>query len=248
MSYVLVERRDAVAVVTLNRPERRNALGSGVLDELIDQFAALDVDLQAKAIVLTGAGKGFSAGADLKEFSGDDKEAVSRLNIRMAAFARSIGMMGTPVIAAVDGFALGGGLVLAASCDLVVTGPETRWHLPEVSLGWLPGFGLHALAGRVGVPKARSIAFGAAPLSGSEAFAAGLADILSPDGVPVVDVACDHAEKLARLPAHAVASAKRYFSLLNTGGEPMDALANRVYAQDATHPDALETMRRFRPA
>ncbi len=244
MSYLLCERRADVAIVTLNRPERRNALGSELLGALIEQFAALDVDPSAKAIVLTGAGKGFSAGADLKEFSGDDKEAVSRLNIRMAAFARSIGMMATPVISAVDGFALGAGLVLAASCDLVVTAPDARWHLPEVSLGWLPGFGLHALAGRVGIPKARRIAFGAAPLSGSEAFAIGLADAA---GAPALETAVGEAEKLARLPPHAVASAKRYFSLLDPGGEPMDALANRVYAQDATHPDAQATMRRFHP-
>lgn len=242
MPYVLVDRRESVAIVTLNRPERRNALGSELLSGLIAALAQLSNEPAVRAIVIHGSGKGFCAGADLKEFSGDDRDAVSRLNLEMGAFVRSIPLMSKPVIAAVDGFALGGGLMLAISCDLIVTGRQARWGLPEVSLGWLPGFGLSTLVDRVGLASARRIAFGAEPFNGAEAVAIGLADILSDDG-PVLDKALLHARKLAALPTRAVGSVKHYFSLMTRNTEVMDVFANRVYAQDAESPEALDTMR-----
>ncbi|HEX7387156.1 MAG TPA: enoyl-CoA hydratase/isomerase family protein [Castellaniella sp.] len=242
MHYVHIDRRESVAIVTLDRPERRNALGSELLSGLIAAFAQLSTEAAVGAIVLDGAGKGFCAGADLKEFSGDDRDAVSRLNLVMGAFVRSIPLMSKPVIAAVDGFALGGGLMLAISCDLVVTSPQARWGLPEVSLGWLPGFGLSTLVDRVGLVKARRIAFGAEPFNGTEAVAIGLADILSGEQ-SALDTALSHAQKLAALPARAVGSVKHYFSLMTRNAETMDVFANRVYAQDAESPEALDTMR-----
>lgn len=242
MHHVLIERRESVAVVTLDRPERRNALGSELLAGLMAALAQLSNESAVRAIVINGAGKGFCAGADLKEFSGDDRDAVSRLNLKMGAFVRSIPMMSKPVVAAVDGFALGGGLMLAISCDLVVTSPQARWGLPEVSLGWLPGFGLSTLVDRVGLVRARRIAFGAEPFNGTEAVAIGLADILSNDQ-PVLDKALFHAQQLAALPTRAVGSVKHYFSLMTHNTEVMDVFANRVYTQDAESPEALDTMR-----
>ncbi|TAN27768.1 MAG: enoyl-CoA hydratase/isomerase family protein [Castellaniella sp.] len=242
MHYVQIEQRESVAILTLDRPERRNALGSELLSGLTATLAQLSNETAVRAIVIQGAGKGFCAGADLKEFSGDDRDAVSRLNLEMGAFVRSIPLMSKPVVAAVDGFALGGGLMLAISCDLVVTSPQARWGLPEVSLGWLPGFGLSTLVDRVGLVRARRIAFGAEPFDGTEAVAIGLADILS-NGQPVLDKALCHAQKLAALPTRAVGSVKHYFSLMTRNAEVMDVLANRVYAQDAESPEALDTMR-----
>lgn len=242
MHYVDIQRRDAVAIITLDRPERRNALGSDLLSGLVSAFRQLDADPAVRAIVLTGAGKGFCAGADLKEFSGDDRAAVSRLNLEMGAFMRSIPLMPRPVVAAVDGFALGGGLMLAISCDLIVTGPQVRWGLPEAALGWLPGFGLATLVDRVGLATARRIAFGAESFDGAQAVAIGLADVLSDPAGPL-DQAVARAESLARVPARAIRSVKHYFSLMARNAETMDAFANRVYEQDAEGPAALETMR-----
>jgi enoyl-CoA hydratase/carnithine racemase len=247
VSFLLSERAGKVAVVTLNRPERRNALGTELIDLLIGEFARLDEDDGTSVIVLAAAGAGFCAGADLKEFSGDDRQKISRLNLRMAAFARSIALMSKPVIAAVHGFAMGGGLVLAISCDVVITDAATRWRLPEVSLGWLPGFGLHMLAARTGSVKARRIAWSAEALDGSAAHASGLADILVPEGSSALDVAMAEAAKLAALPTHSVTTAKRYFAPMILGNaEPMDAAANRMYEADAAHPRAQETMQRYR--
>lgn len=245
MRYVHIERRESVAILTLDRPERRNALGSELLSGLVAAFTQLSGETTVRSIVISGAGKGFCAGADLKEFSGDDRDAVSRLNLEMGAFVRSIPLMSKPVVAAVDGFALGGGLMLAISCDLVVTTPGAHWGLPEVSLGWLPGFGLSTLVDRVGLARARRIAFGAEPFNGAEAVAIGLADILSEEQT-VLDKALFQAQRLAALPPRAVGSVKHYFSLMARNAETMDVFANRVYAQDAESPEALDTMRERR--
>lgn len=127
-----------------------------------------------------------------------------------AAIARRIGVLGKPVIAAVEGFALGGGFILAASCDVVVTAENTRWHLPEVPNGWLPPWGLGALVARVGPTKARLLTWGAEPIDGTEALRLGVADYGAPAGEALAR-AIALAEKLAALPREAVASTKRFF-------------------------------------
>lgn len=247
MGIVDITVTDAVAVVTINRPGRRNALGTEVLEALVQGLSRLDGDPAVHALVLTAVEPGFCAGADLKEFGGADEDSVSRLNLRMAAFCRSIALASKPVVAGVDGFAMGGGLVMAASCDLVVTAPDARWRLPEVSLGWLPGFGLQTIATRIGPVAARRLTWGAEVLSGTEAHAIGLADMVAAAGTAARDAACEHAARLAALPPHSAASAKQFFApLVSAGCEPMDVLANRVYAENARHPSAQATMRRFR--
>lgn len=248
MSFVETEKTGGVVAVILNRPQRRNALGTEILDRLIGVFAELETDSDVHAIVLSGDGPGFCAGADLKEFADADFDQISRLNAKVAGFARSLALIKKPVVAGVDGFAMGGGMVLAASCDVVVTASTTRWHLPEVSLGWLPGFGLRTLAERVGAVRARRLAWGAEPLTGVQAHALGLADILAPEGIPARQCALEHAQKLAALPPHSVASAKQYFALMTAASsEPMDALATHMYVADAHHPRAQAAMQRFRP-
>jgi len=248
MAYLEQERFGKVAVLTMNRPERRNALGTETLAGLTGAFASVAADPEVNVVVLAGAGKGFCAGADLKEFCDDDLEAVSRINLRIAAFTRSLALMGKPVVAAVHGFAMGGGLVLAASCDVVVTAADTRWQLPEVSLGWLPGFGLQTLCARMGAPAAKRMVFGVDPLNGEAARAKGLADIVAAEGETVTDCALKHAGKLAALPPHSVATAKSYFApMVSPSGEPMDMLADKLYCADARHPSTqATTMQRYR--
>lgn len=247
MSFVDIAVSEAVAVLTINRPDRRNALGTEVLEALIEALACLDGDPAVHAMVLTAVEPGFCAGADLKEFGGADEDSVSQLNLRMAAFCRSIALASKPVVAGVDGFAMGGGLVMAASCDLVVTAPDARWRLPEVSLGWLPGFGLQTIATRIGPVAARRLAWGAEVLTGTEANAIGLADMVTATGTTARDAAREQAGRLAALPPHSVASAKQFFApLVSAGGESMDVLANRIYGENARHPAAQATMQRFR--
>jgi enoyl-CoA hydratase/carnithine racemase len=241
-----IETAGRVARVTLERPRARNALSSELVRRLGSTLRELDADPSAGAVVLAGSPPGFCAGSDLKELAGMDVAEMSAHESETGAMARGIAQLGTPVVAAVEGFALGGGFVLAASCDLVVTGRGAAWHLPEVSLGWVPPWGLQALAARVGPVAARRLAWGAEPVDGTEAHRQGLADELAEDGEAVA-AAGRLAGRLAAMPASAVASTKRAFAALASGGgEALDAEANRLFVSDCNDDRARESLARFR--
>jgi len=134
---VIVESTNGVAVITLNRPDVLNALDTALLHELEAAFEALD----ARAVVLTGAGRAFCAGADLKERDGMDETAWrAHHEVLERAFA-AVRAQGAPTVAAVEGYALAGGLELALSCDLVVAATDVQLGLPEVTRGIIPGGG-----------------------------------------------------------------------------------------------------------
>jgi len=139
---VIVETRDRIATVIVNRPDRLNALNAATVRELDRAFRDVAADEEALGVVLTGAGeKAFVAGADIAELAQMgpiDGVAVSRLGQEAFRFLES---MGKPVIAAVNGFALGGGLELALACHLRVAAERARFGLPEVKLGIIPGYG-----------------------------------------------------------------------------------------------------------
>jgi enoyl-CoA hydratase/carnithine racemase len=241
-----VEQREGVAVLTIDRPRRRNAIGVGLVEDLTRELARLDRDASTRAIVLTGVAPGFCAGSDLKELADTDLAGMRAHEAHTAALARSIAFLDTPVVAAVDGFALGGGFVLAISCDVVVTAAEARWHLPEVTIGWIPPWGLQAVIARVGPVAARRLTWGAAPFDGREAHRLGVADALAGPGESVLDAALREAEGLAALPPPAVASTKQFYAPLVAGtAEASDAWANRLFAGDCGHPVAQATLRRF---
>lgn len=246
MSDLLVEQRGEVAVLRIDRPRRRNAIGAQLVEDLTRELARLDRDPGTHAVVLTGTAPGFCAGSDLKELADTDLAGMREHEARTAALARSIALLDTPVVAAVDGFALGGGFVLAISCDVVVTSADARWHLPEVTIGWIPPWGLQALIARVGPVAGRRLTWGADAFDGAEAHRIGLADYLVPAGERVLDAALSRAESLAALPAPAVASTKQFFAPLVAGpGETYDAAANRLFAADCGHPVAQATLKRF---
>ncbi|MBP0111049.1 enoyl-CoA hydratase/isomerase family protein [Bradyrhizobium vignae] len=248
VKFVSREYEDKVELLAINRPERRNALGEDILKDLVESVGRAANDEDVNVILLAGNGPGFSAGADLKDFSAGGINDTFDLNRRLGAFVRSLALVRKPVVCAVDGFALGGGLMLAASCDVVVTARLTRWHLPEVSLGWLPGFGLDTLAARVGPFAARSLSWSPTAIDGVEAHRLGLADILSPATETAREAALRYAKALAAMPPHAVLTTKQFFSTSVTArAEVMDDLANRYFSQDILHETARANMQRFLP-
>ncbi|MBB4373505.1 enoyl-CoA hydratase/carnithine racemase [Bradyrhizobium sp. cir1] len=248
MKFVSREYEDKVEILAMNRPERRNALGEDMLKDLIESVGRAANDKDVNVILLAGNGPGFSAGADLKDFSAGDINDTFDLNRRLGAFVRSLALVRKPVVCAVDGFALGGGFMLAASCDVVITARGARWHLPEVSLGWLPGFGLESLAARVGPFVARALSWSPTAIDGVEAHRLGLADILSSPTEAARDTALRYAKGLAKMPPHAVRTTKQFFSTSITArAEVMDDLANRYFAQDISHETARANMQRFLP-
>lgn len=143
MSYLITEIQDRVAVVIINRPAQLNALNAAVLQELHEEVVRLDTDLGVRAVVLTGSGeKAFVAGADIAEFASFSPEEGEALATRgqSLVFDR-IEQSSKPFIAAINGFALGGGLELAMACHIRLASSTARMGLPEVGLGVIPGYG-----------------------------------------------------------------------------------------------------------
>ena len=174
---ILVEKRDAVAQVTINRPKKLNALNKTTIEELHQAFDALESDADIKAIILTGSGeKAFVAGADISEFAHFSVEEGSRLagegQDKLFNFVENLA---TPVIAAINGFALGGGLELAMACHFRIASDNAKMGLPEVSLGVIPGYGgTQRLPQLVGKGKAMEMIMTAGMISAEDAKDCGL--------------------------------------------------------------------------
>jgi enoyl-CoA hydratase/carnithine racemase len=240
-----VSHHGRVGMMTLNRPERRNAMDRDLVDALRQELCAMASDPDVAVIIVRGEAPGFCAGSDLKFIGRLSLEEMCRFEAETGEMARLIGSLGKPVIAAVEGFALGGGFILAISCDLVVSTETARWHLPEVPIGWLTPWGLQALIARVGAVAARKLCYAIEPFDGREAKRLGLVDHLAEAG-RAAEVAMGLAQRLTALPAAAVSSTKRFFmpDILNAS-ELLDLQANEIFARNCRHPVARATLEKF---
>ena len=170
---VLTEREDAIAVVTLNRPEQLNALSEPLMEELVERLLELDRDDAVRCIVLAGSERAFAAGADIGEMA--EASAIDMLYARRVERWDAIRKLWTPLVAAVSGFCLGGGNELAMSCDLIVESETARFGQPETSLGIIPGAGgTQRLTRAVGKAKAMDVILSGRFLDAREAERAGL--------------------------------------------------------------------------
>jgi len=175
MSYqnILLAQNEAIATITINRPNKLNALNKATLEELHEAIFDADENNSIRVIILTGSGdKAFVAGADISEFSNYDIEQGADLAKRGQDLVfNSIQNLKTPVIAAVNGFALGGGLELAMACHFRVASTNARMGLPEVSLGLIPGYGGTQRLGQiVGRGKAMEMIMSASMITADEAL------------------------------------------------------------------------------
>ncbi len=175
-TLVLRESSDGVARLTVNRPDKLNALNAEVLAVLRARFAEAGADPEVRAVVLTGSGaKAFVAGADIAEMAALAPEAARAFARSGQAVADAIDAAGKPVVAAVNGWALGGGCELAMMCHLRVASPAARFGQPEVGLGLIPGFGgTQRLARLVGEGRALELILGGKPIDAETALAWGL--------------------------------------------------------------------------
>lgn len=174
---ILVDQEDHFGYITINRPKKLNALNKETIEELHLAFEDLDRDEQIRVIIITGSGeKAFVAGADIAEFSDFNKvEAFELAKKGQELLFDFVANLSTPVIAAVNGFALGGGLELAMSSHIRVAGSNARMGLPEVSLGLIPGYGgTQRLPQLVGKGKAMEMIFTGAMVSAEDALNYGL--------------------------------------------------------------------------
>jgi enoyl-CoA hydratase len=206
---VLLERRGAVALLTLNRPAVLNALDRATLEALGALVEALSRDAGLRAVVVTGAGRAFAAGADIaamRALAPAEAEAFSRLGHRVLGALEALPV---PTLAAVNGFALGGGCELALACDWIYASGKARFGQPEVNLGLLPGFGgTSRLVRRVGLGWAKELVLAGEPIDAETALRIGLANrVFEPEAL--LDAALAMAETIAGKGPVAVALAKR---------------------------------------
>lgn len=177
MENILIEKQDNIAIVTINRPTKLNALNKATIQELHDGFKQLNEDSSVKAIIITGSGeKAFVAGADISEFAHFSVEEGENLAAKgQELLFDFVQNLSTPVIAAVNGFALGGGLELAMSCHFRVASDNAKMGLPEVTLGVIPGYGgTQRLAQLVGKGRAMEMVMTAGMIDAQTALNYGL--------------------------------------------------------------------------
>jgi len=183
MENILIEKQDNIAVITINRPTKLNALNKATIQELHDGFKALNEDKSVKAIIITGSGeKAFVAGADISEFAGFSVDDGGKLAAKgQELLFDFVQNLSTPVIAAVNGFALGGGLELAMACHFRTASTNAKMGLPEVTLGVIPGYGgTQRLTQLVGKGRAMELIMTAGMLDAETAKTYGLVNHVVP--------------------------------------------------------------------
>lgn len=215
-SEVLLEelRPDGICVLTINRPDAMNSMNGELVEAFESTFAALDKDERVRVVILTAAGdRVFCAGADLKERKQMSEEQTSA---RIASYQRTFEVMSAlskPVICAINGHALGGGLEIALACDLRVAALEAQVGLTELRLGIIPGAGgTQRLARLIGPSKAKDLLFRAARLTGEEAVTWGVVNYAVPRS-ELLDFSLGLAQQIVRSAPIAVAQAKRAVDL-----------------------------------
>lgn len=247
MSTVLVVRDGALALVTLNRPDKLNALSLELLTTLEAEIAKLYADPSISCVILTGAGdKAFAAGADIGamlEMGTEQARAFSELGHRVCS---RIEKAPFPVIGAVNGFALGGGCEIALACDFLYASDKAKLGQPEVNLGVIPGFGgTQRLARRIGIGRARELCYTGDTLNAEEALRIGLVNAVVPHAELAAKVK-DVAGKIASKGRIAVAQCKRV--LFSGEDVPLDvanAIETQAFAMLFGTNDRAEGMKAF---
>jgi len=206
-ALVLVEKSRALATLTLNRPDKLNAISPELLQALVETLEALNGEPELRCLVLTGGPKVFAAGADIQAMAAASPVDIYLRNTRQ--LWQRLWALDKPLIAAVCGVAFGGGCELAMSCDLIVAGQSARFGQPEIKLGIMPGAGgTQRLARAIGPYRAMELILTGEPISASEALQAGLVNRVVPDD-QVLAEARKLAAVIAERPPVAVRLARR---------------------------------------
>jgi enoyl-CoA hydratase len=248
MSYhtVLFTVEDGVATLTFNRPERLNALNAEMLGEIASVFDRVRRQPEIRVLILTGRGRAFIAGADIKEFPDSDPLRARQFSRRGQEVMAQVEELPVPVLAAVNGFALGGGCEMAMACDIIYASEEAVFGQPEINLGVIPGFGgTQRLARLVGLGPAKDLCFSGRAISAAAARDLGLVARV----FPAADLM-----KECRKSARGLALKGRF--ALQTMKQVMDrgfgldlrsalALEAEAFGLCFAHPDAREGTRAF---
>lgn len=244
--YLLYEKKGRIAIITMNNERVLNALNTATLHELNDVFEKIDVDDEIAVVLITGAGKAFVAGADIKEMSNMSvDESASFAKTGMAVFMK-IERLSKPVIAAVNGFTLGGGLELASACDIRIASTKAIFGQPEVGLGITPGFGgTQRLARIVGIPMAKQMIFTASNVKADRAFEIGLVnELVEPE--ELMNRAMELAEKISSNGSAAVSYSKEAINFgLQADIQTAMEIEKNIFAKCFATDDQKEGMKAF---
>jgi len=209
MAYkaIIVELDEDVALIRLNRPDALNALNSELLTELCDALQDADANEKVRAIVITGSDKAFAAGADIKEMADMSYAQITDAEL-FGREARVFAAIRKPIIAAVSGYALGGGCEVAMMCDIMIAADTAKFGQPEVNIGVMPGLGgTQRLTRAIGKSKSMDMNLTGRFMDAEEAERAGLVSRVVPQK-KLVDEAVAIARKIAEKPAHSVRTIK----------------------------------------
>lgn len=193
---ISVEKKEGIGYLTLNRPDVRNAFNQEMIDEIRDALRLIDKDEEIRVLIITGAGKAFQAGADIAELSVMKPMDILRWNEGIVRINAALEKLRQPVIAAINGHAMGGGVELAISCTLRVIAESAKMALPEVKLGIIPGTGgTQRLPRLIGKGRAAELILTGDAITAKQAFEIGLVNKVVPDG-KTVDEAVEMATRI----------------------------------------------------
>ena len=241
--HIKVEKKKEIGIITLNRPKARNALNRKMIQELGDALTCLENDLQIRVIIITG-NKDFCAGADIKEMNAIKPEEIETFCRWGHKVFDQLENMGKPVIAAITGFALGGGCELVLACDIRIAGESAKFGQPEVNLGLIPGFGgTQRLSRLVGIGKAKEMILTGEIINAKEAAAIGLVNRVEKDE-ELMAKAEEMSQVIAQKGPIAVKMAKK---LINENQEITKGLEKEIefFARCFTTQDRLEGIKAF---
>jgi enoyl-CoA hydratase len=250
-NHIRLTFEGSVATITLARPDKLNALDKGMIAALHEAALAIDRDSSIRAAIITGEGKAFCSGGDIEAWAGESPADFHRFWVREGHRAfDALARLRCPLIAAINGHALGGGLELAAVADLRIAEKQGRFGLPETTLGMVPGWsGTQRLVRRFGVQSVRRMALGGELLTADQAIALGIVDAMVETGQSL-EVAKDRALKMAAAGPLAIEAAKL---LLNAAeGEDtasaVEALAGGLVARTSDLREGVDAFRTKRKA
>ena len=248
MTYtkLIIEKKEKVCIVAINNPQALNALNSAVIEELDRAFSEIAADDGIAAVILTGAGKAFVAGADIAQMSTMNAAQGKAFGEYGAAVFRKIELLDKPVIAAVNGYALGGGCELAMCCDIRIASAKAKFGQPEVGLGITPGFsGTQRLPRIVGPGKAKELIFTAGIIDAAEACRIGLVNkVTEPEAL--MDEAMEMAAKIASKSPIAVKYSKQAINKgMQTDMDTAISIEAGLFGLCFSSEDQKEGMRAF---
>ena len=249
---LIIQREGNIRIVKINNPQSMNALNSEVLSELDQAFYEIGNDPQTNVVILTGEGRAFVAGADISQMSTMNAAQGKDFGVQGSKVFRKIELLPKPVIAAINGFALGGGCELALACDIRIASAKAKIGQPEVGLGITPGFsGTQRLPRIVGEGRAKELIYTAKAITADEAFRIGLVNkVVEPE--ELMDAAMAMAKTIAKNAPIAVRFSKEAVNRgMQTDIDTAIAIENDLFALCFSTEDQKEGMKAFfekRPA